>query len=188
MKKMIVAALLLAVSASFATAQDVDPTIGIYADVDYTVCYADIVPFLYTTVYVAAWLPDTVPAITATEFRVDGLPSPADAIVTWLWTTNLVIGDINFDISLAWGSAQPGPWVLFGQGDFFYLVEEEADHVLTVLEGMDCDCLVVVDDEFNTVPALGYQFTFNCSPGNDCLCTPETATQETNWGSIKALY
>jgi hypothetical protein len=186
MKKLIATLLLLAVS-SVALAQGV-PTIGLYEDPDYTLCFGDIVQYVSKDVYVAAWLPPEIPVMTACEFAVSGLPGPADAIIAENWTTPLVIGDLGFDISLAWAAAQPGPWVLCGTLDFFALIDLGPDVVMQVVEGGACTCLVVVDGDFVEHDAVGGQYVFNCSDPANCECFPGTATEDTSWGSLKSLY
>ncbi len=192
MKKVMVAFLLLVGVSSFAAAQGV-PTIGIYEDVDYTICYGDVEVYVAHDVFVVANLTPEIPGITAVEFRVDNLPeeNPALGIRTDSWTSTLVIGDLGYDIAIAWDSMQPGPWVLIGTLSFFMIDPTwiGADHLMTVAPGLTCDCLVVVDDVFEEHDADGGWFTFNCSNPTDCLCFDDlTATEDASWGTIKALY
>ena len=68
MKKLMVALLVLVAFSNIALAQD-DLYIGVFGDDAYSYCYGDVVPFEPMTIYVAAFLSDVVPAITAAEFR-----------------------------------------------------------------------------------------------------------------------
>jgi hypothetical protein len=188
MKKLMVALLLVLVS-STALAQN--PTIGIYEDDTYTICYGDIVPFVQKMIYVVAWLPPEIAGITAVEFKIDNLP-PDDGggIITPAWNSDLVIGDVNWDISIAWPGPQAGPYVLIGTLSFLVIVDGwiPMDHVMMVQEGNDCQCLVVVDDNFVEYPADGGMYTFNCTDPEQCGCFEDIPTEATNWGSVKALY
>ena len=188
MKKLMVALLLVLVS-STAFAQV--PTIGIYDDVDYTVCFGDLVPYVQKEIFVVAWLPPDIADITAVEFKIDNLPpAGADGIITPAWNSDLVIGDVGWDISIAWPGPQAGPYVLIGSLSFLMINDTwiGLDHVMMVMAGMDCDCLVVVDDNFVEHTAEGGKYTFNCSDPEQCGCFEDIPTEATSWGSVKALY
>jgi hypothetical protein len=187
MKKLMVALLLVLVS-STAFAQN--PTIGIYEDVDYSFCYGDIEVFVQKTIYVTAWLPPEIAGITAVEFKIDNLPAAGLGIVTPAWSSPLVIGDPAWDISVAWAGPQAGPWVQIGTLSFLMIDAAwiGPDYVMTIMEGNDCECLVVVDDNFVEFPADGGMYTFNCSNPDQCECFDSIPTEATNWGSVKALY
>ena len=47
-------------------------------------------------------------------------------------------------------------------------------------------CLLV--EAFNEIDAEGGQYFFFCSNPQDCPCIPQTATEDTSWGSLKSLY
>lgn len=185
MKKMMIALLLLVAFSTVASAQA--PFIGMFADDQAVICHNDLVTYQTTTVYFYAILPVDLVAITAVEFRVEGLLGAADALVTPAWNTPLAIGDLGYGIALAFSPALAGPNAFLGTVGFFGLADIGPDVVMSVLESNDSGVRVVVDDAYNTIPADGGIFTFNCTTG-DCLCTEGTATEDSSWGSIKALY
>jgi hypothetical protein len=187
MKKLMVALLLVLVSSS-AFAQN--PTIGIYEDMDYTICFGDLELYVQKAISVVAWLPPDILGVTAVEFKIDNLPSGANGIVTPAWNSDLVIGDPNWDISIAFPEAQPGPFVLIGTLSFLMIDVSWVgpDHVIMIQAGNDCDCLVIVDDVFNEHTADGGMYTFNCTNPDACDCFLETPTEDASWGSVKALY
>lgn len=189
MKKLMVALLMLAAMSSFALAQDF---IGIFADVEGTTCDAAIVEYAPVVVHVMAYIPNVPGGITAVEFMIDnypGNPGYPTGTATPAWDSDLVIGDVSFDISIAFSEPQYGPYAHLGTIEF--LMFDPAwigdDYVMTVAPGMDCECLVVVDDLFEIVDVMGGQFTFNCTTG-ECLCLQGTATEDTSWSAVKALF
>ena len=60
------------------------------------------------------------------------------------------------------------------------------DHVMTVEQGNTCECLALVDDQFVAFEVLGGHFTWNCT--GECTCIDYTATQDSSWGAVKALF
>ena len=189
MKKMMAALLLLVAMSSVAAAQG-QPFIGLYADDTAVLCEADLTPFVPMNVYVFAYLQD-IPAITAAEFRVDNLPGVAQAIITPTWNTTLVIGTLGYDLALAFTPALTGPVALLGTLQFLALSDLGADWRMTVMPGLDCNCLVVVDTDYVEHACEPDHFlTLNCTGALDygCNCQPTIATEDATWGQIKALY
>ncbi len=177
--------MILVLMAGTAFAQD--SVIGIYFDDAATICDADLATYVTTTVNVIAILPANIPAITAAEFRISNLPlDPACAILTQNWNTPLVIGTVDYGIALAFSPALPGPYALLGTLDIFLLDANcvGADHEVLVEAALDSGNLVVVDEGYNEHPAIGWFFKFNCTTG----CSCQTATEESSWGGVKALY
>jgi len=167
--------------------------IGIFADEVHSACDAALPLYVSTTVYFYASMDvRALTAMTACEFSVGNMPedNPGLGIVTPAWTTTLVIGDIFGDIALAWEVPQPGPVASIGTLAFFAIDAGWIgdDHVLSVELTVDPTSLkrVIVDDLFDTYDVGGGSFTFNCT--GTCTCLPSTAVEDTNWGSIKALY
>ncbi len=185
MKKMMIALLLLVAISSIASAQQ-DPFIGMYADDSAAVCHIDLPVYVTTSVYFYASI-GSIPAITAAEFSASNLPVAADALVTPNWNTPLVIGDLGYGIALAFSPAVPGPDAFLGTVDFFALNDLGPDFVMEIMASNDSGLLVVVDDVFETIPADGGMFTFNCGTGN-CECEDTIATDDATISSIKALY
>lgn len=189
MKKLMAALLLLVAMSSVAAAQD--PFIGIYADDAAVLCQANVSQYVSVPVYLFAILPASIPGITACEFRIDNLPTPAMGLTTYAWNTPLVIGTADYGIALAFAPALPGPTAFLGSISFFPLAAWPADFRMEIMASNDSGNLVVVDLNYNEVPAEpGHFFTFNCTgslPGG-CDCVVGIAAEDATWGEIKALY
>jgi hypothetical protein len=187
MKKLMVALLMLAAMTSLASAD----FIGIFADDQGVECQAAIVAYEPLVVHVMAYIPNVPGGITAVEFSVanyPGSPGYPTGTATPAWDSDLVIGDISFDISIAFSEPQYGPFAHIGTIEF--LMFDPAwignDHVMAVAPGNDCECLVVVDDLFEIIEVDGGIFTFNCT--GTCVCLEETATQDSSWSAVKSLF
>lgn len=185
MKKSVIALAALLLVTGSASAN----LIGIFGDTDATICSGDLLPYVPMDVYVIAVLSD-LESITTAEFKIDnwpGSPGYPTGQATASWTSELTIGSIDEDFSIAWSTPQAGPNVLIGTISFlaFDPAWIGADHMLTIAEGDNCNCLVLVDAAYDTFDVAGWSFVFNCT-GDDCGCT--IATEETSWGSLKALY
>ncbi len=191
MKKLMAALLLLVAMSSIAAAQEAQPFIGIYADDAAVLCEASVAQYVSTTVYVFAVVPESITVIPAVEFRIDNLPTAAMALLTYNWNTTLVIGTPGWDLALAFSPSLPGPVALLGTISVFPLADFGPDWRMTVAAGNDCDCLVIVDQDYNEIPAEpNHFFTFNCTGALEygCNCQPTIATDNATWGQIKALY
>ncbi len=187
MKKLLVALLALVAMSSMAYAQD--PVIGLFDDVDGTICFGPTEVYVNKTVYAYAILPPSIPAITAAEFSITNWvgDDPACAITTAAWNTPLVIGTPGHNLALAFSPALPGPLALLGTITIFQLTAGCLDnYLMEVVAGNDSGKLVVVDEGYNEIDADGYRYTFNCV--TDCVCEIGTATSESTWGSVKALF
>jgi len=192
MKKLMVALLMLTAMASFSNAQ-LPQLIGIFTDDMGTACDAPIVTYAPVAVHVMAYIPNLPGGITAVEFSIanyPGNPGYPTGTATPTWDSDLVIGDVSYDISIAFSAPIYGPFAHLGQIEF--LMFDPAwigdDYVMTVAPGNDCECLVVVDDLFEIVNVEGGMFTFNCTTG-DCVCYEGgTATEDTSWSAVKALF
>jgi len=188
MKKLMVALLMLAAMSSFALAQDF---IGVFTDESGTVCDAELIEYVPVVLHVMAYIPSHPGGITAAEFMIANLP-PNDGYpigqITADWDTDLVIGDVTYDISLAFSTPVFGPFAHLGTLEFLMYDPAwvGADYVFTVAPGLDCDCLVVVDNLYDAFEVMGGQFTFNCT--DVCYCIVPTATDETSWSAVKSLF
>jgi hypothetical protein len=192
MKKLMVTTLMLALMSGFAMGQDF---IGIFADDAGTTCDQDFDGFMVETmIYIMAYIPSFPGGITAAEFSMANVPENlgfpyGDADV--YWNTDLVIGDWAYDVSLAFTNPLMGPFALLG---WIELVNYEQDvvwigddHVIEVLPGQDCQCLVIVDHLYETYEVAGGHFTFNCT--GECYCIDDpTATEDTSWSAVKSLF
>jgi hypothetical protein len=192
MKKSVIAVLALGLMlfASGASAN----LIGLFADEAATACAADFPVYAYTNVYVTVMLTD-IPAITAAEFRIDGIVQPNPLVViTPTWNSPLTIGSVFGDgFSIAFTTAQNGPIVPLGTIQFFPINEawQAPDTMWCIVETLDSQLLAVVDDEFNTIPVDGWCFVADCmvgGPHGNCECLDTIATEETSWGAVKSLY
>jgi hypothetical protein len=190
-KKVIVITAMMLV-AGFASAD----VIGIFADDMGTDCTVEATPYLAFDIYVMAILTDTFAGgITAAEFAVPDFPVNAGypvGLVGFEWTSDLLIGDIYTDFSIAWGApvGAGAGLVLIGTINItpFDPMWLGVDNVVTVMPGDACDCLVTVDDIFEIHDAQGGMFWFNCTDEEACICLEETATAESSWSSVKALF
>jgi len=192
MKKLMVTLLFLAAMSSFAMAQDF---IGIFTDEVGTACDAEFdTPFTDLTVYVMAYIPSFPDGITAAEFSIPNIPEDmgypcGDTDITW--ATPLVIGDVAFNISLAFDAPLYGPFALLGTIEFGMYEQDGCDWIgidqtMNVLPGVDEGNLVIVDDAYNIHTVMGGIFTFNCT--DVCFCLDGTATEDVSWSAVKALF
>jgi hypothetical protein len=188
MKKLMVALLALVALSSMAYAQQ--PAIGVFANEGGPeACDLTLPNLVPTSIYVMAILPESIPAITAAEFRIENLlEDPACVSLTQTWNTDLVIGNANWGIALAFSPPLAGPLALLGTLTYLQFVEGCVgdDFVMVVMESNDSGNLVVVDTDYNEIDAAGFMFTFNCT--GVCFCEEASAAQSTNWGSVKALF
>ncbi len=192
MKKLLISSLLLLVAMSVSA----EPIIGIYTDELGTTCEINTTPYVQFNLYlVATWTGDEVfGGMTATEFKLDNFPTndgyPIGTVTVIANDTDLIIGDIWTDWSVAWSEPQGGTRSMFTMATIEILPFDAgwigADQVTVVAPGDDCSCLVIVDANFDIVDAVGYQFTFNCSTAPDCACS--VAVGPSTWSSVKALF
>ena len=123
MKGMILLLLVLAIP----LAVSAQSWIGIFDNAEgVAICHADIQLGVPQALYLMAVLaPAEFPdGITAAEFRVDNLP-PNDCaeggIITENWSSEVVVGDLDWDFSIAWPTPQLAPQVLIGELEFLML-------------------------------------------------------------------
>ena len=191
MKKLLIPGLLLLVAVSASAV----PTIGVYTDELGQTCEANVDPYTPLVLYlIASWSGEEVfGGMTAAEFKIDNFPTNdgfPNGTVTVTADTDLIIGDIWTDWSIAWSEPQGGTRSIFTMASVEVLSFDAAwigtDVVAVIAPGDDCSCLVIVDSEFEIVPAEGQQFTFNCSTAPDCDCS--VAVAPSTWSSVKALF
>lgn len=192
MLKKVIAVVAMMLFAGVASAE----MIGLYADQDATICQGPIVPGPPVNYYIIATLTQLADAgITAAEFKIDNLPVSdyvAGGLITPAWTSEVTVGDPWTDFSIAWPTPQGAGtgMVLIGTLQFlcFNPAWVGADHLMEFVNGDTCSCLVVVDEAFVSYDAIGGKFWANCSDLEVCVCVEETATQDTSWGNVKALF
>jgi hypothetical protein len=140
-----------------------------------------------------AFIPNVPGGITAAEFSIfnyPGNPGYPTGTATEAWDSDLVIGDVTWDFSIAFTEPVYGDFAHLGTIEFqsFDDLWIGADYVMSVAPGNDCECLVVVDDIFEIVNVEGGMFTFNCTTG-ECVCIEgPTATGDSSWSAVKALF
>jgi hypothetical protein len=172
------------------------PVIGIFEDTDpqNAECHADIEPFIFTSVWVCAQLSvELDEVITAAEFRIDGFPTGADVLVTQNWNTDLVIGNADYGIALAFSPPLPALFAVLGELQVFSLSSDWPgdDYWMYIGASNSSGLLVLVDGNYQTLNADGGEFYFNpTGPYNFCpyIAQPPTATENISWGAMKALY
>jgi hypothetical protein len=159
----------------------IDGFIGIAADENYTYCYADAVENV--TIYLFAYTGETG-GIRGAEFRVENWPvSPDFGHAIFNWNTDLVIGDIDWGITLVFPTPIDGPFIYLGSvtlivtsPDYFGM-----DYLMEVVETNDSGRLILIDENFGEYPVWGGMFTFNCSDAVLCPCldyaSPVTISQ-----------
>jgi len=170
--------------------------IGVFADQQAATCTINIMPYAPVDIYIMAVLTETFDGgITAAEFKVDnwlGNPGYPTGSTTVYPTSDLVIGGLGTDYSIAWSTPE-------GAGNGLVLIARVnvlmfnagwigPDYMLRIVEGDDCLCLVTVDDLFETHVAQGGLFWFNCTNPELCICLEETATQDSSWSAVKSLF
>ena len=145
------------------------------------------------TLYIVAFLDElSESGITAAEFRVSnwlGGLEP-DLHVSMEYSTDLVIGDPGWDLAMAWNEpvGVGAERVLLATATI-YLFDPEAlsdDHWMTITEGYDCDCLVLVNDLFEAIDVYGDRILIYCNA--DCGWCDTTPTGASSWSTLKSLY
>jgi hypothetical protein len=183
-KLLVIAALALALPCSATS------LIGLFADEYGEQCWSDITPYVEVELYLLAFLDsdDFNGGLTAAEFKLKNWPVGPSGHVEEIWRSTLLIGDLESDFSIAFYEAQPGPIVVLGRLKFTMFAEDwiEEGLQITVVNGNDCDCLVMVNEIFDIVEAGGLQFTFNCD--GDCSCLPGNTPIQSSWSRVKSLY
>lgn len=198
------AVLMLAAAVASATWEPV-PRIGCFGDMAATLCSKPFPLNVSTTFYVLAVL-EEIEAIRGAEFKIAGYPTqtgPGYGLITATWN-GLVIGNPINGIAIALNNPPvQGPIVHIGTLVFRPLNANwlGTNKVLDI-EPTDSGDLIVADIDYNEVTVVGWAFVGNCVPNsvinlpwsdNDlntgaCQCEAAIPVEDTNWGSIKALY
>jgi hypothetical protein len=161
--------------------------LGLYAEEEALRCVAGVTPYLGVAVYVVASLSDGVTGLTACEFRIEHLPSPAKAMISTRWNSPLVIGELGNGIALAFSTPLTGSHAVIGAIDVFPLQDFGPDWVMEVMPSNDSGGLLIVDLDYAEIPCeADHGFTFNCS--GECQCLLGNSSALATWGQIKALY
>ncbi|MBC8366019.1 hypothetical protein H8E52_01275 [bacterium] len=170
-----------------------DSLIGLFADEGGDQCWASIEPYVEIELHVLVFLDpyDFYGGLTAAEFRLEnwpGNPGYPLGMVTANWNSDLLLGELDDDFSIAFSAAQPGPIVELGTLSLQMFSEDwiEDGQQIVVGPGNDCSCIVLVDELFEIYDADGLQFTFNCE--ELCSCIPGGTPIQSNWSHIKSMY
>jgi hypothetical protein len=194
MKKSVIAA--LALSLMLVAGAAGASVIGIFGEPEAVTCTGDFsVQYTTAVVHFAALL-DDVGSISACEFGADGIDlvsRPEVATQTALWETDLVIGNIFGDgVALAFAEPLAAPVAYLGRLEYFLLAALPPDEVVMSIVPTILGNLLIVDfDTAAEIPAEGWSLVVNCTVGGpfgNCLCMDPIATEDANWGQIKALY
>ncbi len=168
--------------------------IGLFADDNGDQCWADITPYgVEIELHLLAFLDsgDFNEGLTAAEFKLKNWPGndgyPLGSIEEH-WSSDLLIGDLETDFSIAFGSPQAGPIVELGRLKIQMFSENWIEDGLQIIveNGDDCSCLVLINEIFELVEAEGLQFTFNCE--GSCSCIPGSTPLHSSWSRVKSLY
>jgi hypothetical protein len=182
MKKVLILALAIVMSASLAFAQN-GGHIGLYSDAPgYSDC--NLVPIIgINNVYVVH---TTSVTSTSAQFKVEN---------NWLaalafppnWGTNLAIGDPYVGVAITYAGCKPMPYLLgtlqfFNQG----VVGPCGASLQVVADPVHpSGSVVTVDCDFVLQLATGGLLTVN---GNAIDCPCIIGTEESSWSKVKALY
>jgi hypothetical protein len=167
--------------------------IGLFSTPDGAECSAEIQPGSNTTIYILAIVPNHAEeGITAAEFAVDGLPTSGyEEGGYWnvTWSSDLIIGEIELGVAIAFSNPVQGEVVELGQIHFNPITDNwvEADSMLEVVESWDAGYIAIVDHEYEIYLVLGGECTLNCSPGVNCDCDRpgfNLIPPELIWGNI----
>ena len=171
--------------------------IGLYADEAATVCYSDFGFGPPTHLYIYATLEPVLidVGITAVEFKIDNLPvnDMINGMVSVVPTSEVVVGNVYTDYSVAWQTPQGVDTGIVLVADCYFSMYAPGwvgtNHLMQVVEGEDCNCIALVDDEFVAHDGFGDSFWGNCTVPDDCQCLeiPSAAT-ESSWSDVKSLY
>jgi hypothetical protein len=115
---------------------------------------------------------------TASRFRIDS--SSLVGTIFVFNSTYVTIGNWNTDVSIAYGGCLSGPIVL---GSFLM---NATGGRLYVREAQGQSCIVYTDCNFSEYCATGGNACVACQSSCECqICAP---TEQSTWGSVKALY
>lgn len=187
MKKTLILALGILVSASFAFAQD-GGHIGLYSDAgSYADCNVNVAaPGAYTPIYVVH--------TTAAEANT----SRFAATLNWTGATNLgfqvstgvlPLGNILTGLTVTYGQCRQLPFLI---GTWNFLAGTDLGPCLDAIQiipdpNLASGEIQVIDCQANDLVGTGGKLTVNGNP-NDCPCFVEVATQPSSWSKVKALY
>jgi hypothetical protein len=133
-----------------------------------SVAQADIIPARVYVIYLDYSYPP-IEELWATEFQIDNLPLD-QCTLTEHWNTELIIGNVEEGIALAFLQPLTGPLFYFGYLEFIAWEPVANDHVMTVVANGDTGMLAVVDGDYAVIIVGGGNHTFNCTEQCDWFC------------------
>ncbi len=122
---------------------------------------------------------ESIPELSAAEFRVDNLPI-GPCSVEAEWNTDLIIGDVETGIALAFSPALTGPTVHLGTLHITCFEPLDDDYMMCVMESVDSGVLAVVDGDFITHDAYGLAHRFNTEAPDWCHCYAHRSKRDRN--------
>ncbi len=167
-------------------------------------------------VHVVVWL-EGIPELSAAEFRVDNLPI-GPCSVEAEWNTDLIIGDVETGIALAFSPPLTGTTVHLGTLHITCFEPLDDEYQICVKESEEGGILAIVDGNYQTWDADGGGHLFNTdNPNYWCECyyrdkrdrewpfiflfadpqfiycyqdmpVDTTPTQADTWSRVKSLY
>jgi hypothetical protein len=167
-----------------------------------------------TQVWVGCLIPSWwgVDSINAAEFAIDHLPDASMCQITAYWNTDLVIGDLETGIALAFVDPLEAPLAIFGHLEFIAWEPFPDDYRLEVVPSEAGNLVIVDAGTWTEIPVQGGLHIFNPTDASDYACnawvgdelclwtTAEalewcqdikvftTPVDESSWSAVKALY
>jgi len=184
MKKVLILALAIVMSASLAFAQ-YGGQVSLYSDQAYSNCNLTEALFVSNTVYVVH---DMAASGNTAQFKVvNNWPGPIAGAISW--GTNLTLGDVYTGITVTYVGCKALPYLLGTMGFIPIAATPPCTATLQVVAdpAVASGSVEVVDCSSNVLLATGGLLTINGNP-TDCPCVQEIATEQSNWSRIKNLY
>jgi len=154
--------------------------IGIYSDIAGSTCSVGVSPFVATTLYVVAHIPNQANGITGAEFKISnwpGDPGYPEGDITLTILGDSSSGDIATGLVVNWAD----PTGIGEQTVPIATIEVlpysdtwiGSNYEMTIVASESGD-LQLFDENENPVSALGDHFTCNCSSECECLYADES--------------
>jgi hypothetical protein len=183
MKKVLLLALAIVMSASFAFAQP-GGHIGLYSDSPgYSDCNLNEAVYVTNNVYVVHTLAAT--GNTAQFMIQNNWPGPLAGAINW--GSNLTLGNPYTGIAVTYVGCKVLPYLLGTMGFIPLAISPPCTATMQVVAdpAVSSGSVEVVDCSSVVQLASGGLLTIN---GNSLDCPCIVGTEETNWSKIKALY
>ncbi len=156
-------------------------------------CWARIIPYVPTTIYICAHVNDPSGILGAT-FMIWNLPdSPGypTGTITENWYSDFVSGDPYTEISLTWNEPQAGHWIPLGSLEFLMFDETwiQEDHLMSIWAGEQSGDLVLLDELGIPFCVCGGNFFISSAfdDSYDCGCIGCSA-EPSSWSQVKSIF